>query len=215
MKVYLSSRPTSVRETRSKPPPPLKRGTVPLMSVLFTLHHGYRKKNQNCKKRQWCLWRFMCPLSLHQFIKISICALKKKKVQTLRCRATRESLCANGSVPCTAAETIARTKLASFVWEQKKSGAFLKHRPCPSCTDVQVDVSMEKKLSEKIQTYLDLMWLFQNRYSFQWRNLSAQYGFNKSDIYTNIRTKDVCLCVCHFYAGHLPIDGSASYFTQS
>ena len=25
----------------------------------------------------------------------------------------------------------------------------------------------------------------------------------------------VCLCVCHVYAGHLPIDGSASYFTQS
>ena len=40
---------------------------------------------------------------------------KKEYVQTLRCRATRESLCANGSVLCTAAETIARTKLGSFV----------------------------------------------------------------------------------------------------
>ena len=76
------------------------------------------EKNQNCKKRQWCLWRFMCPLSMHQFIEISICALGKKYVQTLRCRATRESLCAiNGSVPCTAAKTLARTKLASFVWQ--------------------------------------------------------------------------------------------------
>ena len=36
------------------------------------------QKNQNCKKRQ-CLWRFMCPLSMHQFIEISICALEKKK----------------------------------------------------------------------------------------------------------------------------------------
>ena len=34
-------------------------------------------------------------------------------------------------------------------------------------------------------------------------------------IYTTIKTKDVCLCVCHVYAGHLPIDGSASHFTQS
>ena len=41
--------------------------------------------------------------------------VRKKSVQTLRCWATRESLCANGSVPCTAAETIARTLLASFV----------------------------------------------------------------------------------------------------
>ena len=29
--------------------------------------------------------------------------------------------------------------------------------------------------------------------------------------YTTIKTKDVC----HVYAGHLPIDGLASYFTQS
>ena len=38
-------------------------------------------------------------------------------------------------------------------------------------------------------------------------------------IYTTIKTKDVCVFVCvfvcHVYAGHLPIDGSASYFTQS
>ena len=34
-------------------------------------------------------------------------------------------------------------------------------------------------------------------------------------IYTTIKTEDVCVYVCHVYAGHLPIDGSASYFTQS
>ena len=36
-----------------------------------------------------------------------------------------------------------------------------------------------------------------------------------SEFYTTIKTKDVCVFVCHVYAGHLPIDGSASYFTQS
>ena len=30
---------------------------------------------------------------------------------------------------------------------------------------------------------------------------------------TTIKSKDVC--VCHVYTGHFPIDGSASYFTQS
>ena len=55
---------------------------IPLKRVLFTLHHDYRKKNQNCKKRQWCLWRFMCLLSGHApIIKIPFCASKKKKIQ--------------------------------------------------------------------------------------------------------------------------------------
>ena len=30
------------------------------------------------------------------------------------------------------------------------------------------------------------------------------------NLYTTIKTKDVCVFVCHVYAGHLPIDGSAS-----
>ena len=56
-----------------------KRGArAPLMRGLFTLHYDYRRKNQNCKKRQWCLWRFMGPLSMHQFIENSICALENK-----------------------------------------------------------------------------------------------------------------------------------------
>ena len=70
---------------------PLMRGTVPLM-------------NQNCIKWQWCLWRFMCPLSMHQFIDISIMHRSVRSnfffVQTLRCWATCESLCANWSVLC-------------------------------------------------------------------------------------------------------------------
>ena len=68
----------SVQETRSWGG--LKRGTVPLMRGYFSLCITiYRRKNQNCKRRQWFLWRFMCPLSMHQFIEISICALEKKK----------------------------------------------------------------------------------------------------------------------------------------
>ena len=78
----------SVRETRSWTWG--GGGGFPVKRVLFTLHHDYRKKNQNCKNRQWwhfwCLlliWRFMCPLSMaigmHQFIEISICALGEKK----------------------------------------------------------------------------------------------------------------------------------------
>ena len=31
---------------------PAHEGGIPLMRVLFTLHHDYRKKNQNCIKRQ-------------------------------------------------------------------------------------------------------------------------------------------------------------------
>ena len=53
----------------------------------------------------------------------------KKKVLTLRCGATRESLCANGSVPCTAAKTIAWTKLANFVWQLKKIRGFPHETP--------------------------------------------------------------------------------------
>ena len=40
-------------------------------------------------------------------------------------------------------------------------------------------------------------------------------SYKASTIYTTIKTEDVFLYVCHVYAGHLPIDGSASYFTQS
>ena len=43
---------------------PPQKGDCPLMRgtwVLFTLHHNYRKKNQTCKKQQWCLklWSFI------------------------------------------------------------------------------------------------------------------------------------------------------------
>ena len=34
-------------------------------------------------------------------------------------------------------------------------------------------------------------------------------------IYTTIKTKDVCMYVCHVYTGHFPIDELASYFRQS
>ena len=70
--------------------------------VLFTLHHNLHEKEPLIAKsdNDVYVWRFMCPLSMHQFIEISICTLENKinsKFQTFWCRATRESLCANGS----------------------------------------------------------------------------------------------------------------------
>ena len=102
---------------------PFKRGTgIPLMRVLFTLYHDYRRTNQNCKMRQWCLWRLLCPFSTSMFAPIYrnfyLC-VGFFFVQTLRCWAARESLCANEPVPCTAAKTVAGTKHASFVWPTK------------------------------------------------------------------------------------------------
>ena len=46
-------------------------------------------------------------------------------------------------------------------------------------------LTMKKKLSKNIQTYLDIMWLFQNRYPFQWRKLSSSIWVYKSDIIVN------------------------------
>ena len=111
--------------------------TVPLKRVHFTLHHDYRKKNQNCKKRWWCLWFMKVHVSsLHAptYRNFYLC-VGEKKVQTLRCRATCESLCANGSVPCTTAETIAQTKLASFVWEEEKFRGFPYETDHARCRD--------------------------------------------------------------------------------
>ena len=56
---------------------PLKRGTVPLKRVLFTLHHDLQKKEPKLQKAT--MMSRMCPLSMHQFIEISICALEEKK----------------------------------------------------------------------------------------------------------------------------------------
>ena len=147
-----------------------------------------RRKKILGRTLHWCLvwvWRFnVSSLQNHAPIyRISICALEKKKFKHFDVERPMK-VCALTSLSRApaAAETIARTKLAELrfhMTHKKKSEAFpMKHRPCPSCTDVQVDVSTKNILSEKIQTYLDLVWLFQNRYSFQWRNLAAQYVFN-------------------------------------
>ena len=58
----------------------------------------YRWKNHFCKKIQWCLWRFMYPLSFHQFIEISILALKKKKFKHFDV-APPVKLCAPAGLP--------------------------------------------------------------------------------------------------------------------
>ena len=84
----------------------------------------YRRKNQNCKKPQWCLWRFMCPLSMHQFIEISICALENKINSNISMSSDPWKSVRQWVFPCTAAETIGRTKLPSSVWEENKFRGF-------------------------------------------------------------------------------------------
>ena len=81
----------SVRETRSWGGlgTPLKRGVPPQTGDCRpqegSFHFASRfteERTKIAKKWQWCLWRFMCPLSMHQFIEISICALENKIIQT-------------------------------------------------------------------------------------------------------------------------------------
>ena len=76
---------TSVRKPSHEGDSPSRVGLPPSRG-LWTLHHDYRKKNPNCIKRQWLVndayvwvWRFIHPLSMHQFVEISICAFEKKK----------------------------------------------------------------------------------------------------------------------------------------
>ena len=77
----------------------------------------------NCKKRQWCLWRFMCPLSMHQFIDI-ICALENKINSKISMSSDTWKSVRQRVFQCTAAETIGRTKLPSSVWEENKLRGF-------------------------------------------------------------------------------------------
>ena len=121
------------------------------------------------------LWRFMCPLAIHQLIieiSISDCALKKK-VQTLQCRATRESLCANVCVPCTAAETTARALLASFVLKR----AFFLQPDHPRRVPTLKSALWSKQLlaSEKIHVYSQLCL---SRICWDWR-----YSFDLEKIW--------------------------------
>ena len=86
-------------------PPQVKR-------VLFTFFASrLQEKEPKLKKRQWCLWRFLCPLSMRQFIEISktiSVSVRWKKNMFKHLDVERPGkVCAlsNGSVPCTAAET--------------------------------------------------------------------------------------------------------------
>ena len=128
--------------------PPHEEGQGPCSRGFFSLCITiYRRKNHNCKKRQWCLWDYeylkvhvcMCPLSssMHQFIEISICALKNKnKFKHFNAEWPRSPPPKLSGEP-------------SSIWEENKFRGFPhEHQPCPSCTDVQVDVSMERKLSK-------------------------------------------------------------------
>ena len=84
------------------------------VTSLLTLHHELQK-NQNCKKRQWCLWRFMCPLSMHQFIEMSICALGKNNSNTSMSsdpwKSVRQQVCPCAPPPKLSGERVSRTDI--------------------------------------------------------------------------------------------------------
>ena len=93
---------------------------APLKRDLFTLHHDLQKKEPKLQKATMMSMKVHVS-SLHAPIyrNFYLC-IGKKKLKHSRCRATRESLCANGSVLCDADETIGRTKLPSSIWEEEK-----------------------------------------------------------------------------------------------
>ena len=82
---------------------PLMRASTPLKKDLFTLHHDYRKKNQNCIKRQWCMKVHVSSLHAPIYRNFYLCVrnffLSSKHFDVERPVISFESLCANGSVP--------------------------------------------------------------------------------------------------------------------
>ena len=124
---------------RGSPCPEGDRVQVPLktrgyFSLCITIYMIRKNHNHdNCKKRQWCLWRFiMCPLSMHQFIEISICELENNFFSNISMSSDPWNFCAPTPTglpgPCTAAETIGRTKLPSSVASAAVHGNFGKTR---------------------------------------------------------------------------------------
>ena len=88
-------------------------------------------------------WRFMCPLSaqlsMHQFIESSRCVIKWNKFKHFDVERPVK-VCAPTGLPVHRRRNYRRTKLPSSVWEENKFRGFPHETPCPSCTDVQVDV---------------------------------------------------------------------------
>ena len=154
------------------------RGTPPsrLKRVLFTLHHDLQEKEPKLQKVTM-MSEGSCVLSpcMHQFIEISICALENKINSNISMSRDPWKSVRQRVFPCTAAETIGRTKLPSSVWEENKFRGFPYETPTMPVVYRRSSqcFTEKKKLSKNIQTYLDIMWLFQNRYPFQWRNLSS------------------------------------------
>ena len=84
----------------------------------------YMRKNHNCKNRQWWLWWFMCPLSMHQFIEISMHASENKITSNISMSSDPWKSVRQRVFPCTAAETIGRTKLQAPYEKKTNSGDF-------------------------------------------------------------------------------------------
>ena len=123
---YSAIKPKPAHEGGQGPPQHAQEGSRGFFSLCITI---YRRKNHNCKKWQWCLWRYMCPLSMHQFIEISLCALENKINSNISMSSDPWKSVRQRVFPCTAAETIGRTKLPSSVWEENKFRGFPHETP--------------------------------------------------------------------------------------
>ena len=88
-----------------------------------------------------------CPLSMHQFIEISICALEFFFFKHFDVERPMKVCAPMGLSRAPLPKLVSGELSLPAPYEKKtNSGAFpMKHQPCPSCTDVQVDVSMRKR----------------------------------------------------------------------
>ena len=94
---------------------------------------------------------------MHQFIEISICAVEEKKFKHLDVERPVKVCAPTGLSRAPPPKLSGELSLQAPYEKKKNSGAFpMKHQPCPSCTDVQVDVSMEKNLVRKYKHTLIL-----------------------------------------------------------
>ena len=99
------------------PGPPLKR-------FFFHFASRFTEERTIIAKSDNDVYEGTCVLSMHQFIEISICALENKINSNISMSSDPWKSVRQRVFPCTAAETIGRTKLPSSVWEENKFRGF-------------------------------------------------------------------------------------------
>ena len=128
---------------------PLKRGTVPHMrgpprgffSLCITI---YRRKNQIQKATMMSMKVHLS--SLHAPIYRNFYMCVGKKFEHFDVERPVKVCAPTGLSRAPPPKLSGELSFQAPYDKKKKSGAFpMKHQPCPSCTDVQVDVSMKKK----------------------------------------------------------------------